>query len=165
MPDFSYLKKLYSDFDLDKQVYWNYFFNLEKKTLKDWWAMYGKHKSELFSRIIKLPRYDSVHYNKYLETLQEKERLSLLKQEQMNKEIEERIAKQMKDKEEKKLILDVEKFFKNVSYFRLYSKQSKCYISYASIANYVFYIPKGFNLVSDISNLFLKSMDVDVKSG
>ncbi len=61
----------------------------------------------------------------------------------------------MKKKDEKKLVLDVEIFFKSISYFRLFSKESKCYVSYGSIANYLFYIPKGFTLVSDISNLFL----------
>ena len=91
VPDLAYLKKLCNGFDLDKQVYWNYFFELDKKALKDWWAMYGKHRAELLSRIVKLPRYDSVHYNKYLETIQEKERQQLLKQEEMNEEIKKRV--------------------------------------------------------------------------
>jgi hypothetical protein len=71
VPNFAEIKKLFSGFDLDKQIYWNYYFDLNRKTLKDWWAMYAQHRAELLSRIVKLPRYDSVRYNKYLETMQE----------------------------------------------------------------------------------------------
>jgi hypothetical protein len=93
VPNFADIKKLYSGFDLDKQVYWNYFFDLDRKVLKDWWVMYGKHRAELLSRILKLHRYDSVHYNKYLETIKEKEKQQLLNQEERNKAIEEKIKK------------------------------------------------------------------------